>query len=185
MPPPDAPFRKEWPLLSMKLMVWWAQRVGAEGLAWSSAALQLARWRGYGPPETLYRTILPDAARSVAKTLGLTFETTAVPVRANGRQVELTPQGWQVNASDGTPVTKPFQTRAQAERFADHTGQFVSLDLPVIWIDGLDRIMAVPLYGTATPSAWLSKSSKPAGRATTDEYKRPAKVAQACSVSSP
>ena len=178
MPPPDAPFRKEWPLLSMKLMLWWAQRLGAEGLAWSSAELQLARWRGYGPPETLYRTVLPDAARAVAKTLGLTFETTAVAVRANGRQVELTPQGWQVRARDGAPVTKPFQTRAQAERFADNTGQFASLALPVIWIDGLDRITAVPLYGTATPSDWLGKSSKPAGQAGADEYKRPARAAK-------
>ena len=160
MPPPDAPFRKEWPLLSMKLMVWWAQRLGTEGLSWSSAELQQARWRGYGPPETLYRTVLPDAARAIAKTLGLTFETTAVPVRASDRHVELTRRGWQVNTRDGAPVTKPFRSRAQAECFADHTGHFVSLDFPVIWIDGLDPVTAVPLYGTSTAAAWLGTSRR-------------------------
>ncbi|KAB2876390.1 MAG: hypothetical protein F9K36_02740 [Burkholderiaceae bacterium] len=162
-PPPDAPFRKEWPLLSMKLMVWWAQRLGADGLAWSDAELQRERWRGYGPPEALYRTVLPEAARAIAKTLGLTFETTAVCVRASDRQVELTRRGWEVSGHEGTPITKPFRSRAQAERFADQTGHFVALDLPVIWIDGLDLLTAVPLYGTSNPAAWLSNSSRRAG----------------------
>jgi len=160
MPPPDAPFRKEWPLLSMKLMLWWAQRLGAQGLAWSSAELQGARWRGYGPPEALYQTVLPEAARAITNTLGLTVATTTVPVRAGNRQVELTRRGWQVNARDGTPVTKPFRSRAQAECFADLTGHFAALDFPVIWIDGLEPVTAVPLYGTSTAAAWLRNSNR-------------------------
>jgi hypothetical protein len=167
---PDAPFRKEWPLLTMKLMVWWAQQLGAEGLAWSTPELQRARWRGYGPPEMLYRTVLPDAAKAIARTLGLSLATTAVPVRSKDRQVELSPQGWQVRGPDGVPVTRPFPTRAQAESFADRTGHFVSVDLPVIWIEGLDRITAVPLYGTGTAPDWRARTNRqtPSERAPSD-----------------
>jgi hypothetical protein len=49
-PPTNAPFRKDWPLLALKLMLWWSQRQGLDGLAWSTVELQAARWKGYGHP---------------------------------------------------------------------------------------------------------------------------------------
>ena len=154
-PPPDAPFRKEWPLLCLKLMVWWAQRLGVDGLAWSTAELQGARWRGYGPPETLYRTVLPEAARSLAKTLGIAFEQTQLSVRTNSRRVDLGTKGWAVRNRDGVSITKPFRTREQAESLADQTGDFVVVDVPVLWTKGLPTIRAIPLYGAASAERWF------------------------------
>ena len=154
-PPPDAPFRKEWPLLSLKLMVWWAQRLGLHGVAWSTAELQLARWRGYGPPETLYRSVLPEAARALAATLGLAHDVTSLSVRTYSRRVDLGNQGWDVRSHNGVSITKPFRTRAQAESFADQTGSFVTIDVPVIWIKGMAPIRSIPLYGTGTAEMWL------------------------------
>jgi len=154
-PPPDAPFRKEWPLLSLKLMVWWAQRLGLHGVAWSTAELQLARWRGYGPPETLYRSVLPEAARALATTLGLAHDVTSLSVRTYSRRVDLGNQGWEVRGRDGVSITKPFRTRAQAESFADQTGAFVTIEVPVIWIKGMAPIRSIPLYGTGTAEMWL------------------------------
>ena len=155
-PPPDAPFRKEWPLLSMKLMVWWAQRLGVAGLAWSTPEMQHERWRGNGPPESLYRTILPGAASALAKTLSLSLGQAKLPVRTNSRRVDLGNDGWSVRGLDATQITKPFRTREHAEQFANRTGDFAVIDVPVLWIEGLSPIRAIPLYGTATAEMWLA-----------------------------
>lgn len=156
---PGAPFRKEWPLLSMKLMIWWAQRLGVDGLAWSSADLQLARWGKYGPPEILYRKVFPDAARLLAATLSLALDRTNLSVRDSKRRVELGRRGWEVRTSDDVPITKPFRARAQAEHFADLIGEFFVIDLPVLWINQLPQILSIPLYGLGAAEAWLASCS--------------------------
>jgi hypothetical protein len=161
---PDAPFRKEWPLLSMKLMIWWAQLLGVEGLAWSSAELQSARWRNYGPPELLYQKLLPDAARSLAAALRLSLDQGQLLVRAGNRRIVVNKRGWQVCNREGVPLTKPFRMRAQAEEFADLIGEFFVIDVPVIWIKELAPIRSIPLYGVASADAWLQpKTSSPVG----------------------
>ena len=135
-------------------MVWWAQRLGVDGLAWSTAELQLARWRGYGPPETLYRSVIPDAAQSLAKSLGLPFESTQLSVRTNSRRVELEKMGWVVRNGKGCQITKPFRARMQAESFADQTGDFLVVKVPVIWIGAMAPLRVIPLYGTAPSKVW-------------------------------
>ena len=154
-PSTDAPFRKEWQLLAMKLMLWWAQRLGLDGLAWSTVELQAARWRGHGPPEILYQTVLPDAARSLAKTLDISFDQTRLSVRTATRRVNLDEVGWTVRNREGVAITKPFRTREQAEYFADQTGDFVTVEVPVLWIKGMPPIRAIPLYGVALPDQWF------------------------------
>lgn len=153
IPTPNAPFRKEWPLLSMKLMLWWAQRLGADGVVWSTAELQDARWQGYGPPEMLYRSALPDAARSLAKALDLNFGAVRLSVRTQ-RWVALAESGWLVKGRKGHSVTKPFRTRAQAEHFANLTGAFVAVEVPALWIGGAAPFKSIPLYGAGTAAMW-------------------------------
>lgn len=167
--PARAPFRNEWPLLALKVMLWWAQRLGVDGVAWSPAELQAERWGRYGPPELLYRKLLPDAASVLANVLALKFDRTLFRIRKASRVVELGKRGWDVLNSKGVPITKSFRTRAQAEIFADLTGKFRLLDASVLWLDRLGPIRAVPLYGTGTASIWLeaapgrSAQSKGAG----------------------
>ena len=161
-PPPDAPFRKDWPLLALKLMLWWTQVQKLDGVAWSTAELQSARWRRFGPPEALYRSALPDAARSIAKALNLEVAQTCMTVRSNTRWVELADDGWVVRNRSGVPITKPFRHRGQAEVFADLTGSFVRVNVPVLWLADLPTIKAVPLYGVATEDFWLQPDSRPA-----------------------
>ncbi|MFZ4572664.1 MAG: hypothetical protein ACOYM0_16190, partial [Bacteroidales bacterium] len=153
---PNAPFRKEWPLLSMKLMLWWAQKLNMDGLAWSTAELQLARWQGYGPPEMLYRTELPKAALKLSQLLGIRYDRTTLSLRQNTRLVVSSNKSWLVQNRQGIPITKPFGNRTQAEYFADLTGKFAMLDVPVLWLDDLPKIQSIPLYGMGTVDAWLS-----------------------------
>lgn len=153
---PNAPFRKEWLLLSMKLMLWWAQKLNVDGLAWSTAELQLARWQGYGPPEMLYRTELPKIAHKLSQLLGIQYDRTTLSLRQSTRLVVYSNKGWLVQNRQGIPITKPFSTRTQAERFADLTGKFIVLAVPVLWLDGLPKIQSIPLYGLGTVDAWFS-----------------------------
>ncbi len=163
--PPDAPFRKDWPLLALKLMLWWSQAQKLDGVAWSTAELQFARWRSYGPPEALYRSALPDAARSIAKVLNLELTQTSMAVRSNTRWVELADDGgWVVRNRSGVPITKPFRHRSQAEVFADLTGSFVRVNVPVLWLNDMAPIKAIPLYGAATEDFWLQPDSRPANK---------------------
>ncbi len=162
VPPPDAPFRKDWPLLALKLMLWWSQVQKLDGVAWSTAELQSARWRSYGPPEALYRSALPDAARSIARVLSLELAQTSMAVRSNTRWVELADDGWVVRNRSGVPITKPFRHRGQAEVFADLTGSFVRVNVPVLWLNDGPPIKAIPLYGAATEDFWLQSDSRSA-----------------------
>jgi len=159
-PPPDAPFRKDWPLLALKLMLWWSQAQRLDGVAWSTAELQSARWRSHGPPEALYRSALPDAARLIAKVLSLELSQTSMPVRSNTRWVELADDGWVVRNRSGVPITKPFRHRGQAEVFADLTGSIVRVNVPVLWLNDLPPIKAIPLYGVATKEFWFQSASR-------------------------
>ncbi len=155
--PPKAPFRKEWPLLSLKVMIWWAQRHGLDGLAWSSAELQSARWRAYGPPELLYKTLLPEAGQSLAAALDLRLDHTELLVRTGSRQVIQSKKGWSVSNQHGVPITKPFRAREQAEWFADQTGEFVTINVPVLWIQGMQKIRSMPLYGAGPNHLWWTQ----------------------------
>ena len=161
-PPPDAPLRKDWPLLALKLMLWWSQVQKLDGVAWSTAELQSARWRSFGPPEALYRSALPDAARSIAKALNLELAQTSMTVRSNTRWVELADDGWVVRNRSGVPITKPFRHRGQAEVLANLTGSFVKVNVPVLWLGDFPTIKAIPLYGVATEDFWLQPDSRSA-----------------------
>jgi hypothetical protein len=155
----EAPFAKDWPLLTLKIMLWWTQRCGADGLSWSSADLQEARWDGYGPPGLLYRKLLPDAAMALAKALQITAGSARLRVRTDTRAVCLGTRGWEVRTQNGCAVTKPFVHRGQAERFADLTGEFVEVDLPALWLDGLGTITTIPLYGAGAVERWTEKAA--------------------------
>jgi hypothetical protein len=166
----DAPFHREWPLLAMKLMLWWAQRLNVDGLAWSTVEMQQRVWAGNGPPELLYRSTLPEAGRALAKTLGLACEQTQIPLRANRRRVQMGRRGWEVRGHGDLLLTKPFPNRAQAETFANRTGRYKPIDIPVLWIHAMPAIRSIPLYGVGTADEWFkarageSKPLRPARR---------------------
>jgi hypothetical protein len=80
-------------------------------------------------------------------------------VRANTRWIELSNCGeWVVLNQSGVQITKPFRSRAQAEIFANLTGTFVTLDVPVLWLNDLPPIKVIPLYGVADKEFWFNGS---------------------------
>lgn len=165
--PPPAPFSKEWPLLAMKLMLWWAQKQRLDGLAWSTVELQRICWGKKGPPESLYGQDLPDAAKQLSRVLPIGSGSTIVRFRDQSRRVERRDIGWIVCGANQSPVTKPFRTREQAERFANLTAGHAAREVPVLWLSALPTIRQIPLFGTGTADIWFGakeatpQSSKP------------------------
>lgn len=144
--PPPAPFAKEWPLLALKLMLWWSQRLGVDGLAWSTLSLQQSMW-GKSAPDNLYRQQLPDAAALLAKALSIDFAAVTLPFRPLGRIESRDDEGWAVTDQDGVAITKPFATYAQAEQFANLITRPTLIDVPVLWLQGLAPIRCISLFG--------------------------------------
>lgn len=155
LPTPVPPFRKEWPLLAMKIALWWAQRQALDGLAWSTAELQRERWGRGGPPEALYSRELPDAGAQLARVLSLEVDRVALRLRDNDKVVRLDVDGWIVCAWDGVPYTKAFRHRQQAEYFADQTADFRTVEVPCLWLGQCAPIKHVPLFGAGSADTWF------------------------------
>ncbi len=162
---PAPPFRGEWVLLCLKLMLWWAHARGIDGLAWSPADLQAQRWAGYGPPLALYERLLPDEAAKLARTLGLSIQSMTLTVRAGQRTVDGYDDRWWVISGDGKQLTRAFGRQTQAEVFADLTDARTELVVPVIWFEGLPEIRAVPMFGLGQARDWFAAEKPPNGHA--------------------
>ena len=97
----------------------------------------------------------------MAKTLGISFEQTRLSVRTNSRRVDVGEKGWTVCNSEGVSVTKPFRTREQAECLADQKGDFVVVEVPILWIKDLATIRAIPLNAVASFEEWFQTPVEP------------------------
>ncbi len=154
-PVADAPFGKEWPLLVLKLMLWRAQAIGAEALAWSTLEMQTRMWGQNRVPEVLYKRRLPEAARTLAKALKLEQREIRIPFHGADRYVDQSSRGWVVlSDKDGRPLCRPFDTREQAERFLDLTVRKTERTVPALMLAGLPRIKRIPLYGVGGLADW-------------------------------
>lgn len=70
--------------------------------------------------------------------------------------VELRENGWLVIGEAGHSLTKPFRTREQAEHFADLITGRALVAVPVLMLDGLPTIKAIPLFGVGSREDWVA-----------------------------
>lgn len=150
-PPQGVPFARDWPLLAMKFALWWAARQGIAGVAWSTPELHLRRWHGHKPPTEVYRRALPEAAAKLARLLPLDVSTAGLLRR---RVRPAAGQRWQVLSKAGVPVCRSFETRAQADQFADLTGARWRHELPVLWMTDKHPFDRMPLFGVGDAALW-------------------------------
>jgi hypothetical protein len=152
----EAPYGKEWPLLVLKLMLWRAQAIGADALAWSTLEMQEVIWGLCNRvPKILYLRTLPDAARAIAKALKLEKRDVQVTFHEREHTIESSDRGWLVKALDDRPVTKPFDTRQQAERYLALTVGKFEQTVPALMLAGLPRIRRIPLFGVGGLGDWV------------------------------
>lgn len=153
---PDVPFAREWPLLTMKIALWWAGRQGLAGVAWSSPDLHQRRWQGLGPPTEVYRRGLPEAAERLSRVLPLELGRGRL-LRRRIQPADKPPQVWRVLNAAGIPTCRPFAAREQADRFADLTGAVDQHEVPILWLPGDQPLTRMPLFGLADASLWQAE----------------------------
>jgi hypothetical protein len=149
------PFGREWPMLALKFALWWAAKHGLHGVAWSTPEAQCARWRASNPPIAVYQHALPQAASKLARHLGLRL----VDGRLSRRRIErgaVADLHWRVVDAKGNAVTRPFETRAQAVRFADLTGAHANLDVPMLLLPEEFELGCMPLFGARPSQAFVT-----------------------------
>lgn len=89
------------------------------------------------------------------------FQGEVVRVAGATRRVDLNKNRWTVRNREGVAITKLFRTREQAEYLADQTGEFVVVEVPVLWVKGMPTIRAIPLYGVSIADQWFQVQIEP------------------------
>jgi len=114
-----------------------AQAIGADALAWSTLEMQEVIWGLWNRvPKILYTRTLPEAARAIAKALKLEQREVRVAFHEREHSIESSDRGWLVKALDDQPVTKPFDTRQQAERYLALTVGKFERTVPALMLAG-------------------------------------------------
>lgn len=104
------PFLKEWPALTMKLVLLHAAHQGLDAVAWTRGAHQVTRYKGLGAAglNELYDRTLPREVNRMMKPLGAAVEMLGVFVPTNF-QVKQTEYGYEVYSPEdgllGTAAT--------------------------------------------------------------------------------
>lgn len=93
----------------------------------------------------------------MAKALRLEIRELSVPFLAWNDVIDYTPCGWLVLVLglEGTPLTRPFDTRQQAERYVELTAMRIEVPIPALMLAGLPRIRRIPLYGVGRLADWV------------------------------
>jgi hypothetical protein len=91
------PFLKEWPALTMKLVLLHAAHQGVDAVAWTHGAHQVTRYKGLGATGLyeLYDRTLPREVNRMVKSFGVESETLGVFVPTNF-EIQQTEYGYEV-----------------------------------------------------------------------------------------
>ena len=93
------PFLKEWPALTMKLVLLHAAHQGVDAVAWTRGVHQVARYKGLGATGLyeLYDRTLPREVNRMMKSFGVESETLGVFVPTNF-EIQQTEYGYEVRS---------------------------------------------------------------------------------------
>ncbi|HHO58635.1 MAG TPA: hypothetical protein ENJ64_00230 [Thiotrichales bacterium] len=149
----NAPFKKEWPVLAMKLMLIHASQNGFSGIAWSTGDVQEMRYRRYlQPVRQYYDRQIPLALNKLGKAFDCRVESTHINTRDPWLNLERTKGKWRVADSEGKFKTRArYNSRDEAMQVISRHCRAIDLCVPVFYInEKLRRQIAengLPLYG--------------------------------------
>lgn len=103
----NAPYKKEWPVLAMKLMLIHASQNGFAGVAWPRGSVQEMRYmRDLQPVKQYYDKEIPKALNHLGKNFDCKVETTRIKTREPWINIEKKQDKWQVADRHGKFKTK-------------------------------------------------------------------------------
>jgi len=103
----NAPFKQEWPVLAVKLMLIHASQNGFAGVAWPKGSVQEMRYmRNLQPIKQYYDNEIPKALNRLGKNFNCKVETTHINTREPWLNIEKKQDKWQVTDGHGKFKTK-------------------------------------------------------------------------------
>lgn len=150
---PNAPFKQEWPVLAVKLMLIHASQNGFAGIAWTMGDIQEMRYmRHLQPVKQHYDKHIPKALNRLGKAFRSQVETTVINTRDPWLNLEKAQDKWRVIDGQGKFKTRArYHNRDEAMAVIARHCRAIELSVPVFFInDDLRRQISekgLPLFG--------------------------------------
>ncbi|MDH5388651.1 MAG: hypothetical protein OEY06_09395 [Gammaproteobacteria bacterium] len=149
----NAPFKQEWSVLAVKLMLIQASQNGYAGIAWSMGSIQEMRYQRYLQAiKQYYDSTIPKALNRLLKSFSCKVEITQINTRDPWLNLEKQQQKWRVADAQGKFKTKAkYNNRDEAMAVIERHCRAIELEVPALFInDELRRQISekgLPLYG--------------------------------------
>lgn len=152
----NAPFKKEWPALAIKLMLIHASQHGFDGIAWPDGEIQETRYtRQLQAIKRHYDTTIPRALNRLGRRFHCRVERSGITTRDPWLNLVRSRNKWRVSDGRGKFQTRDrYHSRAEAMRVMHRHCKTIHLPVSVYLInEPLRRQIAeqgLPLFGDAT-----------------------------------
>jgi hypothetical protein len=149
----NAPFKKEWPILAIKLMLIYAVQNGFEGVSWPKGEIQETRYsKGLHSIKRHYDAEIPKAVNRLSKPFQSLATTTWIETRDPWLNLEKSCDKWRVADGHGKFKTRArYNSRDEAMSVLARHCRTINLEVPVIYInDQMRRYIdnaGLPLFG--------------------------------------
>ena len=149
----NAPFKKEWSILALKLMLIHASQNGFAGIAWSSGNIQELRYKRHLRSITQYYDHdIPKAINQLGKSFNSKVEKTKIDTRDPWLNLEKSQDKWRVADGLGKFKTKAkYNNRDEAMAVIARHCRRIELEVPVLFISKELRQQiaekGLPMYG--------------------------------------
>ncbi|MDH5436455.1 MAG: hypothetical protein OEX83_06815 [Gammaproteobacteria bacterium] len=149
----DAPFKKEWPALAMKLMLIHASQNGFDGIGWVQGRIQETRYnRSLNAIKRHYDADIPKALNRLGKVFNSHVQQTRIKTRDPWLNLIRSKNKWRVSDGEGKFKTRDkYHSRQEAMSVIHRHCKTTNLSVNVFYInDMLRREIAdkgLPLFG--------------------------------------
>jgi hypothetical protein len=149
---PDAPFRKEWIGLAVKLMLLHAVEHGFDGIAWAHGRIQESHYHRQMPGiRRVYDKNIPQQFERLGKPWGVKIVSANIATRDPWLHAERIKDKWKVTDATGTFSTQPNLNRSEAIRCLERHSKKTHLAVPLFSIPDAMRehisLHGLPLFG--------------------------------------
>ena len=149
----NAPFKKEWPALVIKLMLIRASQNGFDGVTWPTGTIHEVRYgKTLNTIKRYYDNEIPKALNKLGKHFGTQVETTLIATRDPWLNLVKKQDKWRVEDGQGKFQTRAkYASREEAMQVLTRHCRAIDLQTPVFFINEALRWQiseqGLPLYG--------------------------------------
>ena len=149
----NAPFKKEWPALAIKLMLIHASQNGFDGISWADGSIQETRYnRSLTSIKRHYDSEIPKALNRLGKTFLSRVQQTRIETRDPWLNLIKSNNKWRVSDSEGKFKTRDkYHSRVEAMNILHRHCKTINLKVNVFYINDLLRReianKGLPMFG--------------------------------------